>query len=131
MSILSSVFFLELSLLTSISKLWPNMFFPGLETTLSIVHCEVKGDDASSVFGRPLDSQEIVYNGDLDASESVAAVFSLFLKQAPFHVLFPAIMNISGPYLLEPVKIQDMLLAKLSDSITDCHGTTCLRLVLF
>nr|POE84371.1 hypothetical protein CFP56_67226 [Quercus suber] len=104
------------------------MFFPGLETTLSIVHCEVKGDDASEVFGRPLDSQEIVYNEDLDASESVAAVFSLFLKQAPFHVLFPAIMNIGGPYLLEPLKIQDMLLAKLSDSITDCHSATCLRL---
>nr|POE55390.1 hypothetical protein CFP56_61658 [Quercus suber] len=131
MSILSSVFFLEQNLLTSISKLWPDMFFPGLETTLSVVHCEVKGDDANAVFGRPLDSQEIVYNGDLDASESVAAVFSLFLKQAPFRVLFPAIINISGPYLLEPLKIQDMLLAKLSDSITDCHSTTCLQLVLF
>ena len=131
MSILSSVFFLEQSLLTSISKLWPDMFFPGLETTLSIVHCEVKGDDASAVSCRSLDSQEIIYNGDLDASESAAAAFSLFLKQAPFHVLFPAIMNISGPYLLEPLKIQDVLLAKLSDSITDCHRTTYLRLVLF
>jgi nucleolar pre-ribosomal-associated protein 1 len=131
MSILSSVFFLEQSLLTSVSKLWPDMFFPGLETTLSIVHCEVREDNASAVSGRSLDSQEIIFDGDLDASESAAAAFSLFLKQAPFHVLFPAIMNIGGPYSLDPLKIQDMLLAKLSDSITDCHLTAYLRLVLF
>ena len=33
-SVLSSVFFLEQSLLASVSQLWPDMIIPGMETTL-------------------------------------------------------------------------------------------------
>ncbi|XP_059441149.1 uncharacterized protein LOC132173627 isoform X2 [Corylus avellana] len=121
MPILSLVFFLEQGLLTSVSKLWPDIFFPGLEMALSISHCEGKEDDASEN-----DASE----NDFGAGESAAA-FTFFLKQAPFHVLFPAIMNIDGPYSLEPLKIQDLLLTKLSDSTADCHRISYLRLVLF
>lgn len=130
MPILSSVFFLEQGLLTSVSKLWPDMFFPGLEMALSIIHCEGKEDDASENTGRSLDSQVMIYNGDFGAGESAAA-FAFFLKQAPFHVLLAAIMNIDGPYSLEPLKIQDLLLTKLSDSTADAHRISYLRLVLF
>ncbi|XP_042949109.1 uncharacterized protein LOC122281567 isoform X5 [Carya illinoinensis] len=130
MSILLSEFFLEQSLLTSVSKLWPKMFFPGLEVALSIIHCKDGEDDASGNPCRSLDSQMVGYDGKFGESESAAA-FGFFLKQVPFHVLFPAIMNIEGPYSLEPLKMQDLLLAKLSDSTADCHHISYLRLVLF
>ena len=55
----------------------------------------------------------------LGLSEFVSAAFSLFLQQASFHVLFSAIMNIEGPYLLEPSKVQQLLLSKLSEQTID------------
>ena len=55
----------------------------------------------------------------LGLSESASAAFSLFLQQASSHVLFPAIMNIEGPYLLEPSKVQQLLLSKLSEQTID------------
>ena len=55
----------------------------------------------------------------LGLSEFASAAFSLFLQQASFHVLFPAIMNIEGPYLLEPSKVQQLLLSQLSEQTID------------
>ncbi|XP_035543314.1 uncharacterized protein LOC108983821 isoform X4 [Juglans regia] len=129
-SILLSEFFLEQSFLTSVSKLWPDMFFTGLEVALSTVHCKDSEDDTCGNPCRSVDSQMVGYDGEFGESESAAA-FGLFLKQVPFDVLFPAIMNIEGPYSLEPLKMQDLLLAKLSDSTADCHHISYLRLVLF
>ncbi|KAK9268493.1 hypothetical protein L1049_000245 [Liquidambar formosana] len=116
LSLLSSIFFLEHTLLAGVSKLWPEMFIPGLEMVVSMIHRE--------------DRKEMICSNDFDSSEFASVAFSFFLEQAPFHVLFPAIISIDGQYLLEPLKIQDLLLAKLSEWKTD-YFISSLRHVLF
>ncbi|BBH01972.1 hypothetical protein Prudu_012398 [Prunus dulcis] len=97
-------------------------------------NCEWRPLNDLLLFSKSISDQktcgEMVYNQDVDADEAASAAFSFFLKKAPFHVLFPAIMSIHGPPS-EPSKIQDLLLAKLSECPTDCHPISYLRLVLF
>ncbi|KAF2287371.1 hypothetical protein GH714_039771 [Hevea brasiliensis] len=99
---LSSVFFHKQNFLAGVLKLWPQVFFPGLEKAVSMIDPQGVNDD---VF-----AQETILDVDFDASEFAAAVaFGLFLRQAPFHVLFPAIISTDGPCLSESSKIKDNL----------------------
>ncbi|XP_048318581.2 uncharacterized protein LOC107431767 isoform X2 [Ziziphus jujuba] len=127
-SLMTSIFFSEQTLLASVSKLWPEIFLSGLVMAVSDVCCKDRKDDACGIHDCAFFSEK-----DFDASEAAnaAATFSVFLKQAPFHVLFPAIMSIDGPYFMEPMKIRDLLLAKLSEWKTDTSFVSYLRLLLF
>ncbi|KAI8031787.1 Uncharacterized protein C14G10.02 [Camellia lanceoleosa] len=117
LSLLISIFFLEPNLLRDVSKLWPEMFFTGLERVVAMIHDEVR-------------NEEIIGDKDIDSMRSASVAFCFFLKQAPFHVLFPATISIDGPYLLEGSKLQDLILAKLSECATDNFISSVL-LVLF
>ncbi|XP_050368197.1 uncharacterized protein LOC126786419 [Argentina anserina] len=126
-ALFSSIFFLEQTLLPSVSKLWPGVFCRGLSMALTNICC--KGGIEISC-GSP-HQPKATYDQNFDVNEAAATAFSLFLMKAPFHVLFPAIMCIDGPFTSEPSKIQYLLLAKLSDFATDYHLISYLRLVLF
>ncbi|XVE52806.1 hypothetical protein DITRI_Ditri02bG0153700 [Diplodiscus trichospermus] len=117
--LLQSIIFSEQNFLASVAKLWPEVFFPGLEMALIKIH--KKGDD---------DAEGMTSNIDFDMIQSAATAFSMFLKQVPFHVLFSAIISIDALYLSEDSKIQNLLLAKSSEWTSDCL-ISCLRLVLF
>ncbi|XP_048234758.1 uncharacterized protein LOC8266787 isoform X2 [Ricinus communis] len=123
LSCLSSIVFQHQSSLSGASKLWPQVFFPGLEKACSMINPQGMGNDAVA--------QEIMLNMDFDASEATAAAaFGLFLRQAPFHVLFPTIISSNGTCLLEPSKTKDLLMAKLSECKSD-FVVSYLRLLLF
>uniref|UniRef100_A0A6N2KLH1 URB1 C-terminal domain-containing protein n=1 Tax=Salix viminalis TaxID=40686 RepID=A0A6N2KLH1_SALVM len=122
-SFLSSILFLDQSFLAGVLKLWPEVFFSGLEMVISMINSQGTIGDVSA--------KEIAQHVDFDFSESAKAVsFSLFLRQVPFHVLFPAIMSINAPSLLESSNIKDLLLARLSESASD-SVISHLRLILF
>ena len=129
-ALLSSISFHDRSLLARASKLWPDIFFSGLQRVGLMIDSKGKGDDNCRIPSHSLSAEEIFPKTDFGLSESASVAFSLFLQQAPFHVLFPAIMNIDGPYLLEPSKVQQLLLAKLSEQTTD-YLILSLRHVLF
>lgn len=95
-SILSSIFFLEQSLLTSVSKLWPDTIIPGWEMTLLLFI--VKPEEMMPVrFLVVLWILKKLFTVEILMQVNSGAAFSLFLKQPPSHVPFPAIMNIGGP----------------------------------
>ncbi|XP_009352441.2 LOW QUALITY PROTEIN: uncharacterized protein LOC103943806 [Pyrus x bretschneideri] len=130
-SLLSSIFFLEQTLLASVSKLWPDIFIPGLEKALSSIYCRGRQDDACGCLDPVSYARGMICNQDLDTNEAASAAFSFYLEKAPFHVLFPAIMSIDGHSSSDLSKIQDLLVAKLSECSIDCHLISHLRLVLF
>lgn len=132
-SLMPSIFFLEQTLLASVSRWWPEIFFSGLETAVYNVCSKGEKSDACQVLDCASFSGKTVDNKDFDASDTAkaAATFSIFLKQAPFHVLFPAIVSTDGPYLTEPMKIRDLLLAKLLEQRTVSSCVSYLRLLLF
>ncbi|XP_024971211.1 uncharacterized protein LOC112510123 isoform X3 [Cynara cardunculus var. scolymus] len=111
-SILLSICFSERGFLNDIFKSWPELSFAGLEKVVTAVLDQKKGDSCS-----------------IDSSNSSEA-FSYFLKQAPFYVLFPAIIGIECSYLSDSSKFQDMLLAKLSREMSD-NFVSSFRLVFF
>lgn len=126
-SLLSSIVFLEQTLFTRLSKLWPEMFSSALEMAVLMIHHEGKEDGTCGVPGRSLSAEETV---DIDGIHSVASAFCFFLKQMPFHVLFPAIISVDILWFLEPSKIKNLLLARISECATDCL-LPYMRLVLF
>lgn len=130
-SLLSSIFFLEQTLLASVSKLWPDIFIPGLEKALSSIYCRGRKDDACGSLDPVSYARGMICNQDLDTNEAASAAFSFYLEKAPFQVLFPAIMSIDGHSSSDLSKIQDLLVAKLSECSIDCHLISHLRLVLF
>ncbi|WRX29039.1 Nucleolar pre-ribosomal-associated protein 1 [Theobroma cacao] len=103
--LLSSIIFSEQNFLVGLSNIWPEVFVPGLEMAFLEIHQKGKDDD-----------EGMTSNIDFDMIQSAAAAFSLFLKQVPFHVLFPATISIDAPYLSESSKIQDLLLSKRQKS---------------
>ncbi|XP_065862051.1 uncharacterized protein [Euphorbia lathyris] len=122
-SFLSFIIYLEQSFLADVSKLWPTVFFAGLEKASSIVILQGTNDDAIA--------QQTVLTLHVDASESTAAdAFALFLGQTPFHVLFPGIVCGSGPCLSDFPKLKEMLMAKLAECTSD-FVIPYLRLILF
>ncbi|RDY02938.1 Nucleolar pre-ribosomal-associated protein 1, partial [Mucuna pruriens] len=130
-SLLLSVLFLDYSVLLHSSKLWPVMFYAGLDMAISDL-----GSDSQNAA--PVGTSDLTSYPDsltcsqlLDAPEADAVAFSIFLKQAPFHVIFRATMCMNGPYPSKLSKIQELLLHKLSESINDCSLLPNLQLVLF
>ncbi|KAM7278954.1 hypothetical protein ACFE04_006088 [Oxalis oulophora] len=107
-SLLSSIISREPSFLADASKLWPEMLSAGLEMALSPIH-----DDASenSLFG-----ESITRN----AMNSVTKALSYLLKHTPFHIIFPSVLNIDVPCLLNSSKLLDLLLSKLSACSSSC-----------
>lgn len=125
---LSSISFNDQSLLARASKLWPDLFFSGLKKVGLMIHSKGKGDDNCNI---PSHSAVKISPGTgFGLSESASVAFSFFLQKLPFHVLLPAVMNLDGPYLLEPSTLQELLLAKLSEQSTD-YLILSLHLVLF
>lgn len=119
-SILSSLSFLDRSLLADASKVWPEMFFQGLKLATD------KGTDRGLYENELIDKTE-----DYSSSiESPSVAFSFFLKWAPFHVLFPAFVSINSSHLLDWLKSQELLVSKLSGETID-GLVSSLRLVLF
>lgn len=104
--LLMSTFFSEQSLLCDISKLWPEMFFDGLQRATSATHSEEENKCTID---------------NLDSVECSSVAFGSLLKQAPFHVLFPALFGEESSHLLDNIKLQDLLLAKLSEGTTDIY----------
>lgn len=125
-SLLSSVFFLDHSVLFHAIKLWPQMFHTGMDMAIS----NPSGGSIDAALVGTLYAESINCHQLFDTTEVDAAAFSLFLKQAPFHVLFPAMMCMNGPYSSEVSKMQELLLDKLSKGTTDCSLFLNLRLVL-
>ncbi|XP_074349561.1 uncharacterized protein LOC141689235 isoform X2 [Apium graveolens] len=104
--LLLSTFFSEQSLLCDISKLWPEMFFNGLQRATSATHSE--------------DENKYVVD-DIHSVECSSVAFGSLLKQAPFHVLFPALVSIECSQLLDNIKLQDLLISKLSEEMADVY----------
>lgn len=116
-SILLSIFFLEPNHFAILFKLWPKICFTGVEKVLAGVQ-----DGGGKKITNEVD----------ESPEFASVAFSFFVKQAPFHVLFPAIFFIEGFHLLEHSKVQNLLLAKLPERTPDlsissfCHVLFCL-----
>ncbi|XP_062077760.1 uncharacterized protein LOC133782458 isoform X2 [Humulus lupulus] len=127
--LMPSVVFLDHTFLTSVSNLWPDIFLPGLEMALSGKNKGEK-DDVGGVTDCALVAGEVIRDKFFNANEA-AATFSFFLKQTPFHILFPSLMCTNGPYSSQPMKIKDLLLAKLSEWKFDNCFVSYLRLLLF
>ncbi|CAN1172113.1 Nucleolar pre-ribosomal-associated protein 1 [Linum perenne] len=119
-----SVVFLEPSFLSGVLKLWPKIFFSGLE--LAVSTNSSKSMNVHSIVEEMTPCIDI----DSDKYSSAGATFANFLRQAPFHVLFAAIINFDAHHLSESSKIVEFLFTKLSvraagSSISD------IRLLLF
>ncbi|XP_050217080.1 uncharacterized protein LOC126667967 [Mercurialis annua] len=123
LSFLSSIIFLDQSFLAGVMKLWPKIFLSGLEKAVSTFDPQDKENDAYT--------REILLNVDFDATEAAAAVaFGLFLRQAPFHVIFQIIISNYGPCISESSMIKDLLMDKISECTSDVV-VSYLRLLLF
>ncbi|XP_028799422.1 uncharacterized protein LOC114754765 isoform X2 [Neltuma alba] len=116
---LSSVFFLDHSALFHAFELWPQMFYAGLDMAVSD-----PGGDGNNAAPDGLSCNQL-----FDTTAADAAAFSLFLKQVPFHLLFPAMMCMNGSCSSELSKMRELLLDKLSECTSDCY-LLYLRLVL-
>ena len=124
--LMSSIFFLQQTLLSGVSNFWPEVFFPGLEMSLSS-HSHKDGKDDAFFAGQKICPGD----SDTNGNNLAAATFSFFLKQAPFHVLFSSIMSTNSPYSSEPMKIKDLLLEKLSEWKSCSCALSNLHLLLF
>ncbi|CAI9754551.1 unnamed protein product [Fraxinus pennsylvanica] len=102
--VLSSIFFLQSSFFTDVSKLWPEMFTAGLESV------RVRGEERND---------EMIQKVDLNSMEADSAAFSLYLEKAPFYVLFSATAHSKDSHLFKHPKLQKLLLAKLSEMPPD------------
>lgn len=118
-SVLSSLSFLDRSLLADASKVWPEMFFRGLKLATN------KGIDRGLCENELIDKTE-----DSDSIESPSVAFSFFLKWAPFQVLLPAFVSVNSPHFFDLLRSQDLLVSKLSGETSD-GLVSSLRLVLF
>ncbi|XP_058732060.1 uncharacterized protein LOC131603666 isoform X2 [Vicia villosa] len=130
-SLLSSIYFLDYSVLVHASKMWPVTFYAGLDMAIS----ELCSDSQNTA---PIETSDLTMCSDsltcgqlLDAFEPDSAAFSIVLKQTPFHVIFPAMMCMNGHYASKLSKMQDLLLHKLRESVNDHSLLPSLQLVLF
>lgn len=78
-----------------------------------------------------MNDEEKSCNMEIDKIEASSTGFSTFLKSAPLHVLFSAIMCTPGPRSLVLPKMQDFLLLKVNELTSDRLLFSYLRLVLF
>ncbi|VFQ63467.1 unnamed protein product [Cuscuta campestris] len=114
-SILMLIFFLEPNLLVNVSKIWPEMFLTGLEGVIAGLQ-------------RHEEPEEF---GNIDSMEFASASFSLFLKHAPFYMLFPFIPSIYRFDLSAQGGLQDLILATLSERTPDYIISSFLYVLLW
>ncbi|KAK9706771.1 hypothetical protein RND81_07G150600 [Saponaria officinalis] len=98
-----------------ISKLWPDMFCSGLEMSLAA------SVDVPGIYRK----QTSIWSSETVGNSSV--IFGSFLKEAPFHLLFPALIFCGKKSFS---KIKELLVAKVFNLTTE-HVVSSLRLVLF
>ncbi|XP_027162829.1 uncharacterized protein LOC113763268 [Coffea eugenioides] len=113
-SILLLRFFLEPSHFAEVFKLWPKICFAGVDKVISGVH-----DGEGQTIANELD----------DSPDSASIAFSFLVKNAPFHVLFPAIFFTDGLHLLGHSKVQNLLLDKFTESTPDFSVSSLCRLL--
>ncbi|PIA27458.1 hypothetical protein AQUCO_07700016v1 [Aquilegia coerulea] len=123
LSFLSVIFFNERNLLVKIANLWPDILISSLELVEIAGSTSYRKDDSSS-------PKESISSRNLNSVESVSVAFSSFLKQAPFHLLYPAVMGVSNSDLLCSSKLIDLLKVKLSEGVI-ADSVASLRLLLF
>ncbi|CAI0379864.1 unnamed protein product [Linum tenue] len=120
---LASIVFLEPFFMSGMLKLWPKIFFYGLDLAVSAVSSN-NTTEQSLV-------EEMVPNIDADSEyASAACTFANLLRQAPFHVLFAATINFDAHHLSESSKLVQLLCSKLSARVSDSRISQ-LRLLLF
>ncbi|KAL9232151.1 hypothetical protein vseg_007290 [Gypsophila vaccaria] len=110
---------LDHSVMNRISKLWPDMFCAGLELSLS-----------SSVDMPGVNRKQTTISNWCANPETIeygSVIFGSFLKEAPFHMLFPALIFCDKE---SSSKIKEVLVAKILNLTTE-HFIPSLRLVLF
>ncbi|KAK9146056.1 hypothetical protein Sjap_005959 [Stephania japonica] len=131
LSFLSFMFFLERNLLASVANMWPDVFRSGLEWALSVdPNCK---DNPRFLPQSVTALKEQVSCEDISKVESASLAFSLFLKEAPFHILFPAVIqssSSSGLHLLHSAEMLDLLCAKLSQCSAN-ESVVLVQLMLF
>ncbi|KAK4804939.1 hypothetical protein SAY86_004756 [Trapa natans] len=116
--VLSPIFFVNESLLARLSKFWSVSFSADPERVVPKIICKGRKDEAAKK------------KDDSDGSESIAAIFSQFLEEMPFHVLFPALMCFNEHLLMESLGMELFFLGKLSESTVE-QLVSYLHLVLF
>ncbi|CAN0924953.1 Uncharacterized protein C14G10.02 [Linum grandiflorum] len=121
---LGSMVFLEPLFLSGILKLWPKLYFSGLELAVSTGSSKSTNDHSLA--------EEMALGVDVDSDKCSSAdvAFANLLRQAPFHLLFAATINFDGHDLSEPSKIVELLFSKLSARASD-SSISQIRLLLF
>ncbi|KAL2322652.1 hypothetical protein Fmac_027031 [Flemingia macrophylla] len=130
-SLLLSAPFLDYSVLLHASKLWPVMFYAGLDMVISDRGSDCLNTAPAGTSNLALNPDSITCGQLLDASEADAIAFSIFLKHAPFHVIFPAMMCMNSLNISKISKFRELLLHKLYVPVNDCSLLPNLQLVLF
>ncbi|KAJ8763357.1 hypothetical protein K2173_002240 [Erythroxylum novogranatense] len=120
---LSSIVSYDQNFLAGVLRLWPKVFFSGLEMAVSMYNPQgknvdilAKDEDPNTQFG--------------ESAAAAAAAFGVFLRQVPFHALFPGIVGTYIPTSSDGSKIRDLLVAKLSECKSDIL-IAYLHLILF
>ncbi|KNA12925.1 hypothetical protein SOVF_121720 [Spinacia oleracea] len=112
-------FCLDQNLMKRVSKLWPDMFYSGLRmSVMTSSQLTQDNDKQTSIKALGNDFEEIEY---------ASVVFGSWLKEAPFYVLFPAIIFCGLEHHSE---IKELLVAKVS-SLEIEQIVSSLRLILF
>ncbi|XP_010545221.1 PREDICTED: uncharacterized protein LOC104817664 isoform X2 [Tarenaya hassleriana] len=127
-SVLCPIAFLEENFLSKLSKQFANIFVQGSEITRSMNLDQGTGDGEIDISDHSSLAEEIIRK--MDISETGSSAFSIFLNQAPFHILFPLIMSMDVSCLEEPQRIADLLLIKILESKGHCI-VSYIRLTLF
>lgn len=125
---LASVFFHDVNLIGKATNLWPDIFLSSLESVVVARSTDSGTDCAHVQTSNTTSSPE--EGVDLDSVESTTVAFSSFLKQASFHVLFPAIIGVRNSFLLGSTKLIEFLQGKISEGSVD-DSIVFIRLILF
>ncbi|XP_010675691.2 uncharacterized protein LOC104891665 isoform X2 [Beta vulgaris subsp. vulgaris] len=112
-------FFLDQNLMRCVSKLWPDMFYSGLR--MSVRACSQVTQDNDK------DTSVKALHSNTEETEHTSIVFGSLLKEAPFYVLFPAIIFCVPESHSE---IKELLVAKVSNLDIE-QLVSSVRLVLF
>uniref|UniRef100_A0A7N0UWV8 URB1 C-terminal domain-containing protein n=1 Tax=Kalanchoe fedtschenkoi TaxID=63787 RepID=A0A7N0UWV8_KALFE len=130
LSFLSSIFFLDGSLLVRVLKSWPDIFAPALQSVTSDFREKETKSGICEVSAPPPLADGTPYNPPTDSITSPDAIFGMILDMVPFHVVYPLFMSADGLQLMDQFKLNDWFLFKVSKCPFDLLVPT-LRIVLF
>ncbi|KAK1325111.1 hypothetical protein QJS10_CPA01g00908 [Acorus calamus] len=122
---LFNTLFLGQKFFQEVANLWPDMFLSGMRMAVESISTGCPGVDVQI---QSFAEDNVYTNGNLESDS--AAAFALLLKNVPFYILFPAIMNIGNSNLLHSKNMLDLLEAKLLEGSID-DSISSLQLVLF